>query len=170
MQDIITKLLGDLQGMNIIKDWLIPASIAIVSALLGALIAFVAFMKKEIFQCRKENVSDGNALFLKVEDSLNTLLGIKAMYANNLMNSNITHPIERMIAVRYLSFDWDKVNFDVSKLFFLAPLHRQKNFHKWRNVVQINVMIRNFNFLMKKWMERNNEQLSLFDKLISDQD
>lgn len=136
---------------NPYKDYILPVGSVLVSASVGIFAAHYSVHKQESNRINIANVEAVNDLLLQTASARDNLISIKSNYYKVLDG----HPINRLLVIPPIFFDDSKAHVDVSKLSFLHSDKLSRDVNKWLNVVRINSIFKNYNFLLNMWTKRN---------------
>ncbi|HAS7010776.1 hypothetical protein [Vibrio parahaemolyticus] len=147
----IANAIESLQS-NPYKDYIFPVGSVLVSGAVGILASYYAIHKQESNRAKIGNIESANKLLLHACNARDNLIAIKSNYFHQLDG----HPITRLLVIPPIFFDQTRVDVDISKLSFLHVTSETNQVNKWLNIVRINGVFKNYNFLLDIWDKRNN--------------
>ncbi len=157
MHEEIDRMVSAIESLrqenNVFKDYVFPITMSLLSTLLGAGVAYHAFNRKEIIQREKEKIQVSNKCILIMESALSSLVTLKSTYFEKLDND----PRRRALIVCSIITLPKKLEFEISSLIFLVslPENPEAISFKWRNILLIENLIENYNYMIDIWEKRN---------------
>lgn len=183
---IARSILSLKSNTDVVKDYIFPVAMSFFSALIGAISAHYFFKRQEKFKQEKEKLDSFNSVYFNVNNCLNTLISIKYNY----LHINTSSPIERAINFNNMIFSADKVDENITGLSFIrskpnqdksitntiknyfssnnnTPLTTKEISKTWRNLLRINMILKNYNFAIELIKVRNNHDVEIRNILVT---
>ncbi len=150
---------------NYFKDYIFPIASALFTSVLGAGIAYFTLRHQESLSIEKQKMDTANKWTLQVEEARSTLIAIKGNYYDKLTSD----PFQRVSAIPSILFHAEAISENYQELSFIVPSKkdRKTDKHKWSQIPRIRSMISNYNYLLKLWLQRNEQNESFKQQLFA---
>lgn len=135
------------QESNVIKDYIFPIAMALVSSLIGAIVGYRIYLRQEKLTAERRKLDILNKWILIADEIHQSLLATKYNYYGNLTS----HPYQRFLAVPSIIGMGQNYQFEYHELVFITD---QKE-TKWLNVAYLRTLFANYNTLLSMWNIRN---------------
>ena len=161
-EQIVNAIKSLKQEGNLFKDYLFPIASAFFSSILGFGIAYKLFFYQNSVLFEKDKMNAINKFTLLAEEARATLIAIKQNYHDKLTSN----PIQRATKIPEILFRTNPIVEDYSKLFFLSPKKLNNEYPKWSSIPLIRNMISNYNYLQDLWLQRNEIDSLIREKVL----
>lgn len=146
------------QEPNLFKEYIFPIVSAFLSAIFGALIAYLTLKRQESLKLEKDKIDTANQWTLDIQKARSCLISIKQNYYRDLGDV----PTQRLGATPTIFLKTEPIPENYHSLGFIVPSANKKNSdkQKWAQISRIDTLVSNYNLLLNMWSKRNeiNEQ------------
>lgn len=169
VDSIIDAIKGINESGSIVKNYVLPVLLPMLSAFLSYFISVRVFNRQEIVKAEKRKVDVVNQSMCKLFSALTTLLQVKSNYYDGVCASS--NPIERALMFPVVVIYGTPISIDVSELTCFISEGKVANSGKYKNmevdIIMIEDLLRRYNSLLEAIKLRNDFDKECRGKIIS---